>query len=202
MLTFEEEGHRYFWSGTPVPNVTRIIGHLTDYSRIPPDQLRRAQEEGTANHKLVELDCKNDLDVASIPEWQKGVYQAWCRFKDDTGFECWASEHRIFHSGYRYAGTLDITGLLRKLARVKGPVLIDVKRSLYAGPVIGLQTAAYLAAWNQDMKDSRIPEANRFALVLKKDGTYRLEQYSAREDFQVFLAQLITYRWRETHGSP
>jgi hypothetical protein len=58
MLTFDEASHTYFWAGRRVPNVTRVIAHLTDYSKIDPDRLRIAQDEGKAVHKMVELDCR------------------------------------------------------------------------------------------------------------------------------------------------
>src|SRR3990167_4906978 len=105
MLTFDAVAHHYFWNGVRVPNVTTILAPLTDYSKIPRDQLERARQQGVAVHKMVELDCKNDL--ADVPEWMAGHYSAWLSFKSETGFECWDSERQIFHQGMAYAGTLD-----------------------------------------------------------------------------------------------
>jgi hypothetical protein len=198
MLTFDEAAHVYYWHGKPVPNVTRIIAPLTDYSRIPPDVLQRAQEEGRATHKMVELDCKNDLDVETLPAWMRGHYTAWCRFKEESGFECWASEYREYHEGLGYAGTADLFGLTPKLPKIKGAINIDVKRSLYAGPAIGLQTAGYTEQWNRKQpKDLHVK--HRAALVLKPDGTYRLQSYEDREDWLAFLACLQQLKWKEKH---
>jgi len=203
VLTFDQAAHQYFWNGARVPNVTSILAPLTDYSRIPPDVLERARQQGIAIHRMVELDCKNDLD--SVPEWMKGHHEAWCKFKDDTGFECWFSESKVYHEKMGYAGTPDLGGLLTKLKTTKpklsAPALIDVKRSFYAGPVIGLQLAAYEMARNSTvLKDLRTEL--RFALRLDADGKYRLEPFVDRNDFAVFTAQLATYRWKEKYGRP
>lgn len=179
-----------------VPHVTGILSGLTDYSRIPPETLKKAQDEGIAIHKMVELDCKGDLE--SVPEWLGGRFKAWQRFKEETGFACWFSEKRGFHPRQRYAGTLDLAGELTKLPKVKWPALVDVKRSLYAGPAIGLQTAGYVEAIKHE---TGMPQNwLRFALVLNDSGTYRLTEFADPTDPSVFLAQLVTFHWRQKHG--
>lgn len=198
MLTFDEAAHHYFWNGVRVPNVTSVLAPLVDYSRVPPDALERARLQGVAIHHMVERDCKNDgLDPDTLPDWMRGHYAAWRRFTEETAFQCIASEERVFHEGMGYAGTLDLVGTMRNARNQDAHALIDVKRSFYAGPVIGLQLAAYAEAWNR-MKDSNV--ARRFALRLDADGKYRLEPFEDRSDFAVFTAQLATYRWKERHG--
>lgn len=204
MLTFDKEAHRYFWDGVWIPNVTFLIAYLTDYSRIPPDVLANAIEEGNATHYMVELDCHDDLDVDALTGKLAGQYRAWAAFKEATGFVCWQSEMQIYHPVLRYAGTADLFGLMPKLA-IKGPVNIDIKRSLYAGPAIGVQLAGYTLAWNhihqhnRECKDRLIPGPNRFALQLNENGIYRLQQYPERDDFTQFLASLSQFRWKEKH---
>lgn len=202
MLTFDPVAHQYFWNGQPVVNVTRVLGPLTDYSHIPPDVLERAREQGVAVHKMVELDCKNDLDVEGLPEWMRGHYNAWRQFKADTDFECWDSEAKIYHEGLGYAGTPDLVGIMRN-SPGSGADLLDVKRSFYGGPVIGLQMAAYAEAWNRkNGKTAPLKITRRFALRLDGDGKYRLLPFEDRNDFAVFTAQLALYRWKEKYGKP
>lgn len=197
MLTFDEPSHTYRWDGRLVPNVTRIIAPLTDYSRIPADVLERARQEGVAIHKMAELDFKGDLDVDGLPEWMRGRYAALCRFREDTGFECWSTEQRMFHPTLGYAGTADLFGICHKLKN-KGACNIDVKRSLYGGPAIGLQTAGYTDQWNKTQpRDLRV--TNRAALVLNDNGTYRLPMYEDGDDFVAFLACLQQWKWKEKH---
>jgi len=206
MLTFDEPTHIYRWNGVVVPNVTRIIAPLIDYSMIPPDRLETARQEGIAVHKMVELDCNGQLDIDHLlgdesTAWMKGPYEAWCRFKEETGFECWNAERKMYHPTLRFAGTPDLIGLLLKLKKINGPANLDVKRSLFGGPAIGLQTAAYTKLWNDTdgKKDFRVPDRHRFALELRKNGTYRLTQFEDGQDFVAFLACLQQHRWKEKY---
>ncbi len=191
MLTFDQAEHRYFYDGKPVPNVTRILSPLVDFSMVPADTLERARQEGVAVHKMVELDCAGDLDVENLPEWLRSRYQAWRKFVADAQFRVLASEKRVFHPTYRYAGTLDLFG------HINGDVaFIDLKRSFAAGPVIGLQLAAYLEAYCEQEKVGK--NAKRYGLRLLETGEYRLEPFTNRNDFRNFLALLTVARLKET----
>lgn len=194
MLTFDEAAHRYFWCGEPVPNVTGILKPLTDYSHIPAEALENARLEGVAVHKMVELDCKGDLDTDTLPGWMEGHWQAWQKFKRESGFECHSSEQRLYHTAVRYAGTCDLVGKTPRMKNVRGLSLIDIKRSFYAGRAIGVQLMAYATAWEAE---GRPPIHNRFALRLDKSGDYRLMPFTDREDWSVFLACLTLHRYKE-----
>src|SRR6185295_2304031 len=201
MLTFDPTKHEYRWHGVKVPHVTGIIAGLVDYSWLGLGALEIARQEGVAIHKMVELHFNGDLQ--SVPEWMAGHWKALQRFHDDTGFEIWAAEQKLFHPTLHYAGTPDLIGLMPRLKNVKGPACIDVKRSLFGGPAIGLQTAGYTRAWNENdgkSRDLRVPDGNRFALQLRDNGTYRLVDYQDGEDFTAFLACLQQVRWRQRHN--
>lgn len=201
MLTFDPDAHVYRWEGRVVPNVTRIIASLTDYSGIPPAVLERARLEGQHVHHMADLHFKGDLDAETLPEWMKGHHVALLRFEAECGFECWESESRVYHRALGYAGTLDQAGRLKLLKTSKRPAVIDVKRSFYAGPAIGLQTVAYAEGWNSEFKKDQLHE--RYALQLKPDGSYRLLRYDDqpkhKEDRTAFLACLQQLRWKEKH---
>lgn len=201
MLTFDPEAHQYFWQGKPVVNVTRVIGDLIDLSGIPADTLETARQQGVAIHSMVELDCKDDLDVETLPEWMRGHHEAWRKFRADTGFELLASERRLYHPKIGYAGTLDLAGVMPNLRTSRFPAIVDVKRSLYADPAAGVQTAAYEDAWNATEPIAHRAR-ERYGLQLRANGTYRLHQFGDASDFNVFLACLTTYRWKEKHGKP
>lgn len=206
MLTFDEATHVYRWNGQPVPNVTRVLAPLTDYSRIPEDVLARAQLEGKAIHRMVELYMKGALDLADMhsdesKQWMLPRLTALERFIDETGFVCLEAERPIYNHRLGYAGTPDLIGGMPSVKRLRGRLaVVDVKRSFFAGPAIGLQTAAYARAWNDtNARTAWVPEANRFALQLRADGTYRLESFEDGDDFAAFLALLTTHRWKEKH---
>lgn len=198
MLTFDAATHTYYWKGARVPNVTSIIAPLTDYARIPPEVLEKARIEGTAVHKMVELDCRGQLDADHLMtdplvEWMRPYYKAWRKFLLETGFELWESEQKLYHAKYGYAGTHDLVGILTK-TKLRDISLLDVKRSFYAGRAIGVQTAAYEQARNETV-DKGLRSTARFGLKLGKDANYRLQQFQDRDDFGVFLACLTLNRW-------
>lgn len=197
-LHFDEASHTYSIGGAVLPNVTRILAPLVDYSMIPRDALERAKQEGKAVHTMVELDDHGTLDVAGLPEWMAPVYKAWCEFKEISGYRPVLAECKVYHRRYNYAGTLDKVCELPKLKGWPGESLLDVKRSLYAGAVIGLQTSAYEQAL---ISDPSMPKPKRRgALRLAKDGKFRLEPYDDKADFSVFLSLLNIHRWKEKHG--
>lgn len=195
MLLFDEPTHTYTWNGKPVPNVTGILAPLTDYSKIPAETLEKARQEGQAIHKMVELDCNGDLDVASLPAWMVPVYKGWRDFRDQSGFEPILNEYRGYHKAFGYAGTLDLLCSLPKLRGWKGVALLDVKRSLMAGPVIGYQLAAYAEILKAE-KGMPKPD-RRGALRLGPDGKFRLEPFDKPSDFAMFLGCLTFKRAKE-----
>lgn len=197
MLEFNEERHEYRWAGKPVPNVTRIISPLTDYSHIPADALERARQQGQHVHKMAELHFKGDLDEATLPEWMRGHHAALLRFIDETGCECLGAERKVYHRTLGYAGTLDLACIMPKLRTSRKPAVVDIKRSFYAGPAIGLQTVAYVDAENTAKELPSLDE--RYALQLNPNGTYRLQPYMDRDDRAAFLACLQQLRWKEKH---
>lgn len=195
MLEFNAERHEYRKAGAVVPHVTGIIGFLTDYSMVKPDQLEVARQKGVAVHKMVEADAKNDL--GDLPDWMIPVYEYWLKFKKESGLEIIASERRVYHPTYRYAGTLDLRVVAHNL-KLKGHGIIDVKRSFMAGKAIGLQTAAYA---NADDASGDYPKTQRIqwraALRLREDMPPRMEFYENKNDFPNFLACLTVKRLKE-----
>lgn len=191
MLTFEPTSHTYTWEGKTVPNVTRVLGPLTDYSMVKPEDLENARQKGVAVHKMVELWAKNDL--AQLPAWMEPVLAQWEKFVSDTNLTVIESERKVYHKLYGYAGTFD---LRVTMPRYKGHGVIDIKRSFMAGAAIGLQLAAYQEARNSEgyTRDTRIQW--RGALKLREDGSYRYEPFEDSNDFNVFMAALTMHNWK------
>jgi len=184
MLSFDPDRHRYFWDGVPVPSVTRVLQstRLVDFSGINAEVLAYARSLGTSVHIATALDDTGDLVPESVPDVVAPYLAAWRRFRAECEFVPDRVEHRIFNHAYRYAGTLDRTGRMRKT-----PVLVDVKTG-QPTRAAGYQTAAYLAALpRQEWR------RKRFAVHLNPDGTYRLVPYLDRGDLAVFLAALTIH---------
>jgi len=196
MLTFEEGPHVYRYNGAVVPSVTQVLHGMVDYSRVDPAALDRAKKEGQAIHKMVELDILDELE--KLPKWLDGHYAAWQKFKRDKDFTPQGTEFRMYDPRLRVAGTLDLIGDMGQFAAL---ALIDLKRSLYAGAVIGLQLAGYKKLWNDTMVPlGHLRVRDRHALVLRANGTYKLEPFPDESDEQTFVACVMRHHWMTTHG--
>lgn len=189
VVTFDEETHSYaLLSGEPVPSVTTILQSLNNFGAVPMDVLHNAALRGTQVHKLCELydlGETTECDARLIP-----YVEAWVRFRNDTGFVPDAIEERVYHPLHHYAGTLDRAGVL-----FGRRAIVDLKTSHELSPVAALQTAAYLEAWNhQRPRAGRA--VRRYAVQLKKDGTYYVQEYSDSDDFETFLSALALHQWK------
>lgn len=201
MLTFDEGPHIYRWNDLIVPSVTQVIKDLTSFDMIPATVLELARQKGVYVHKMVELWANNQLgERDDQPEWIRPAYDEFLKFAHDTGLKVVASERRVYHPVYGYAGTLDLRCTMR---HKKGVGILDVKRSFLAGDAIGLQLAGYEGAENADKSQEKIEW--RAAIRIHENFSYRLEQYDDKNDWQTFLACLVRHRWikaREKQTTP
>jgi hypothetical protein len=194
-LQLDPVAHRYRLDGAEVPSVTQVLRGLYDFSDLRPGVLEHKRQIGEALHRAIELDLKDDLDISTLDPGLVGYFDGWTRFRRETRFEYLLSERQVASKKFRYAGTLDMGGLIDGAES-----LIDGKTTAALHPAVALQTAAYLnAASEMGLIRSN---ARRYALRLKPDGTYVLDQHSDRNDFAVFLSCLSLHNWKNRHGIP
>ena len=191
MLTFDEASHTYRWSGKKVPSVTQILSPLQDFSMVNKEVLRRAQLLGTYVHRTTELYDQDDLDFDLLPDEIRPYLDAWIKFRSECEFVPDTIEKRYYHPQLGYSGTSDRTGLVRGRMAV-----IDIKKMEILSPVTGIQLAAYKELHN--LHGAKI--LDRYALGLRKDGTYRLQPYTDATDFSAFVSLLTIKNWKERHG--
>ncbi|WP_440818176.1 hypothetical protein [Ralstonia sp. 22111] len=190
-LQFDPVGHVYTVGAQRVPSVTQILAPLVDYSQVPRTVLERARQLGSAVHRMTELYDLDDLDMDDLADELRPYLTAWIKFRAETGFVPETIEKRLYHPALRFAGTPDRSGLINRRRAV-----IDIKKMLYLGPVIGLQLAAYQELFEKNGTHVE----DRYALGLRADGTYRLQPYTDKSDWPVFLSLLTTRNWKEKHG--
>lgn len=198
MLTFTAENHVYRWKGNVVPSVTQILSPLSDFSMVAPATLEYARARGVAVHKCVQLDILDDLDEASVAQELTGYLSAWRAFRKDcsvTAADFGEPEKQMYHDLYGYAGTPDVPIFLDNKWGV-----LDVKTAEAMGDAWGPQTAAYLDLINDNTPKGQHKIENRYSLRLRDNGTYRLDKFTDRADWQVFLSCLTLHRWKESHG--
>lgn len=192
-LHFDPDTHTYSVTGIIVPGVTHVIDQLHDLSGIPAAALEYASERGKAVHTATELYDFGDLDIDSLDPEIVPYLEAWIKFREDTQILIGMIEEKLFHPVYRYAGALD-----RVITLYGSDAVLDIKCVAKLNPVTAIQTAAYkeLVEKNTDYKNLK-----RYAVQLKRDGKYKLEEYKDPDDFRVFLSCLALHNWRLKHAS-
>ena len=163
-LTFDEERHAFFWKGQPTPSITQVLkaeGCIDDQWYTEEGRVR-----GTYVHFATELHDRAPERQIQIDPALEGYYQAYLRFKQDTGFLPIPEliEAKLYSAAYDFAGIPDRAGLLNG-----NKVIIDLKTGAVDEEVVKLQTAA-----QEILMAEHGPFSARYALQLKTDGSYRL----------------------------
>lgn len=165
-LHFDPDRHAYQLDGAHVPGVTSALKVVSsaDYAGVDPEVMARKAAIGTAVHRVIELDCLDDLDTDSLDAQLMPYYRAWLDFLAVSGFDVILSEAKVASRRYRYAGQLDLFGRLNGI-----PCTIDAKCVAAVMPSTGPQTAAYTQALRETRPDL-LPAAmpcRRYALQLR-----------------------------------
>lgn len=197
-LKFDPNAHRYSLHGNWIPGVTSVIEPLDDTFRfVPRDIKEAAMRRGTLVHFLTELSDTGQLNsehlVLADESGLLGYLDAWETFKRNV--QILDTEQKVYHSKYRYAGTLDRTALVTGVPDVS---LLEIKTGQII-PSYRLQTAAYQAAYNDGQMHLNTMVQNRFVVVLKPDGTYVVEQHKDRSDIDYFISALKVLEWKARH---
>lgn len=209
-MTFTYDPTTRIFSGEGLeglPHVTSIISPLNEYAGIAhslggESVLQKAAARGRAVHAATEEHDRQMWKPAVERVWRPDqsptfddpvvvpYLTAWLQFLLDTKFEVHTIEEPVVSRKYRYGGVLDRTGVLHGHRCV-----LEIKTTVNINPQTGVQLAAYQAAVNEERK--KLDQYHkRYACQLKRDGTYRLHEFTDRADWSVFLALLTLYNWR------
>jgi hypothetical protein len=195
-LTFDDASHTYRLDGERVPSVTGILkaSGIINFDGIPEHVLETARRRGTAVHHAIHYYNEHDLDLDAFtqdyPDYL-GYLEAWQTFCLQRRFTAVLNEHRVASRRHRVAGTLDCLGLLDGVA-----VLVDFATGHPADVAKNLQTAAYFALALESAADdpaldafiSAHPVIKRYAVALRRDGSFTLEPYPDPRDIRKFFA--------------
>lgn len=193
-LRLEEDDHTYWLGNRRIPSVSEIISPVCNFDGVPVEVLERKSEIGKAVHLLAEWHDKGiKIDKASIDKCVEPYFKAWKLFAKDMKPK-WGVIEEMRHSDHGFAGTVDRVGEVKLLG--PGEWIIDIKTVATVSPATGLQTAAYSKLWGGIYGSI----TRRAAVQLKKDGTYRVVQFSDPHDWPTFLGLLTTHKWRMKHG--
>lgn len=199
-LQFDADTHTYRYDGEEFDGVTSILKPLSElaYRGVDAGVMERARQLGVAVHKVIELEIKGTLDEDELDDQLRPYLASFRNFRRLSGFVPILSESMVHSLRYRYAGTLDIFGILNGEAS-----LIDAKRVVKVQRVTGPQTAGYEIALRECMPtfvDAAVSgpspgRINRYALQLTTDGKYSLHPFKNPNDQRVFLSALTLKQW-------
>ena len=185
-LTFDEEAHVYRYAGRVVPSVTQVlsIASANDFTHVDGEVLERARSFGKHVHAMIDLDNRGELDEEALDGELLLYLNQWRLFLRESGFKVTASEQRIYHKIFKYAGTCDT------LLGQGTSWVLDIKTGSMP-KTVGAQLAAYQAALE--------PRPRRRLCLVLSNHNYRLHECKSLSDFALFTSCLNV--WRFVNGN-
>lgn len=185
-VNFEPKTHIYSYKGRRVPSVTQTLEAAglinTDFFN------DEAALRGTYVHKAIEFYHNGGLNLTSLDGVIRPYVEAYFDFEKTMKFRPLYTEKLVFDPVYKYAGRLDLVGPLSGKMSV-----IDIKTGV-PQPWTAAQLAAYRAALHKTVEIA--PITGRYALQLKPSGKWSLKPYNDPRAFDVFLAALTIYNFK------
>lgn len=190
-ITFDEALHEYRINGAKVPSVTEVLKPIVTAGG--SDDTRDFKRQiGKALDAAITLNESDDLDVESLDPAVLPFFEAWLKFKAETGFRVLLNQVVVYSRKLRFAGTLDMLGT-RIPGAVKPVELIDTKCVWTMDAATAIQTAGYAIA---AAESHGIKVEKRGGVQLLRDGTYRYFPYSNPNDEHVFRSLLNINAWK------
>lgn len=185
-IVFLKEPHQYVVRGKTIPSATQVIeaaGLGEDFSLVPPRILELARQRGDAVHLACAYLDAGELDWGTVDPRIMGYVEAYVAFRKALPVKTVVVEKRMAASlgGILLAGTPDLVGFINGRRSV-----VDLKTGQNADA--GLQTAGYKTLW--DAAHPSQPIYDRYALRLRKDGTYKLIAEENPDHIPMFLDAL------------
>ena len=190
-IVFREEDHTYWLDGAQLPSVTSLLKPIVTAGG--SEETRDFKRQiGKALDTAITLNERNDLDVDSLDEAVLPFFQAWLKFKTESGFRVLLNQPIVYSKKLRFAGTLDMLGT-RNTGTSTPDELIDTKCVWAMDPATAIQTAGYAIAAGESHGLKRL---KRGGVQLLRDGTFRYFIYSNPSDEGVFRSLLNIFAWK------
>lgn len=192
MLTFNPEGHVYFWNGKEVPSVSAIlksIGITRDYDRGFVDPFYK--ERGKFVHQAVEYHVKGTLDEDSIDQENVLPYlRGFQKFEREEHYVVNRTEIPLYSQKYRFAGAIDQCG---EIIKHLDEGIVDLKVTEKSDKAADLQLCAYAHLYHENF--GKWPS---FRMVLELHGDQTAKPIYYETDPQIWGAVMDLYRWKTT----
>lgn len=175
---YSAENHAYYDpSGKWTPSVTQVMQlcGLSDYSMIKPEVLENKRRIGSEVHALcADIDKYGAIDPIWVTEECKPYVDAYLLYRHEHNFEPQADlvEKPIIACvhGMAFGCTPDAPGKLNGIDAILERKCVEVPQGAWAVQTAFQEFARY--------KSNRCGRSQRFALQLKKNGTYRVNPHT------------------------
>lgn len=183
-LTFDPEQHRYFKGPVELPSLSVILksaGLTDDFSGVPEWILEHKRQIGQSLHKCIELYFAGTLDRDSIHPDVLPYY---------AGFEAYVADHKpsLYVSEAPVCSIEHWVACKPDLVLVAPLEVTEFKTTLKISRFVPIQLAGQALCIGETAK--------RTVCQLKKDGTYKLVEYTDPRDFEIVKAAARIYKWK------
>lgn len=191
-IEFNHERHEYSVNGKVLPSVTQVLDTCVDFRMVDPDVLEAARLFGNHVHEAMALLVRDELDWSSLDAALVPYIIGGKRFLEESGVVVVASELRLASPYLRYAGTLDLAGVIRSQ-----DALFDFKATAAIPPTVGPQVAAYERLYADKFGGAR--KRRRYCVQLREND-YRVIPLTDPADWSVFQSALNLHHWKQKHA--
>ena len=179
------------------------IKNLLESARIAHTQTKnQAADIGTFIHNWVRdyvsaVAQKKTSPKRPINKEMKNAIDGFFKWAKENKLVIARSERKVYHDKFRYAGTLDLEGMVNGKRTV-----IDLKTGNALYPEAFLQASAYLKAREQET-GKQYPGGIVIVRLSKENPEKHIAAFEARRDedvdlhFKCFLNCLSIYRWQQ-----
>lgn len=203
-LDFNPLNHEFRMDGKIIPSVTQVLKAAGLIDAQPHGDSWYANR-GTAVHEATVLHDENDLDETTLDPEIVPYLEAWKKFRAEMNFELVEKPELQVYSELGYAGIVD------RVCKINGQIsILDIKTGVFA-KWWSVQLAAYAMAYENHV-DAALRAAKRttvayskytyrrYAVQITNEGTYKMTEYTDRNDFLVFTSALTVANWRQANG--
>ncbi len=188
MVKFDPHTHTYSVGSEILSSITQIL--FAEGFIDPFWYTADGRDRGSIIHEVTCLYDNGDLIEDEILAEYIPYLQAYKSFLKDTGFKVLESEAPRYHKTLRYAGTPDRIGEMGKYMAV-----VDIKSG-----AVELWHKLQLAAQAEFVKqDFNVVMVKRYGLQLKSDSSYRLQEYTDRQDAGMWQAIVSVHNWKKAN---
>ena len=206
-LEFDKKKHVYSVKGRTILSVTEVLPDIPEHLLYKQSFIDKAllgirvhDCADTINNYYKahcgEIPCEDVYKGSSFQKEDDPYVKAYLKFIKEKRPTIIASERKMFHKLYNYAGTVD---LIMEIKGKRGAY--DIKTTSKVAPYARLQLAAYVRMWNHENPETEV--FNRGIIHLKPDGTYAQVSYQVKDlknDMEIFLCFLRSRQWMAAHG--